>query len=111
MGIHSMKLPVPCCFSNPSDIFSKLVLSWGRNLNHISRIFCQIGINNTDLAKIPMWILERNKNHEALEIPLWSRNWVVNASKLGIFRLLCVKWRLLLYKNSTPAPKLVCCYG
>ena len=32
MGIHSRKLPVPRRFYNPSDIFSKLGLSRGRNL-------------------------------------------------------------------------------
>ena len=32
MRIHSRKLPVPCHFYNPSDVFSELGLRWGSNL-------------------------------------------------------------------------------
>ena len=38
MGIHSRKLPVPRHLYNPSDIFSKLGLSLGRNLEEHHKI-------------------------------------------------------------------------
>ena len=40
MGIHRIELLVLCRFYNPSDIFSKLGLSRGRNLKFISIRVC-----------------------------------------------------------------------
>ena len=50
MGIHSRKLPVPRRFYNPSDIFSKLGLSRGRNLNQTTGT----GTLSNILLKLPL---------------------------------------------------------